>query len=98
MLHCKTCVHLSRTSDIVHHDVIDHSEDVNSIGVQHIIITTEGTELTGEMSDDIEMTQVQVVQSETGELAVTMLVGEDGGEELQLVREEGMIEVVREGE
>jgi len=89
MLHCKTCVHLSRTNEVVHHDIIDQSEDVNSVGVQHIIITTDGTELTGEMSEDIEMTQVQVVQSETGELAVTMLVGDDGGEELQLVRDEG---------
>jgi len=98
MLHCKTCVHLSRTNEVINHDIAEHSEDMNSVGVQHIIITTEGSELTGEISDDVEMTQVQVVQSETGELAVTMLVGEDGGEGLHLVREEGMIEVVRDGE
>jgi len=95
MLHCKTCVHLSRSVEVVHNDTdhsigIDNSEDINSIGVQHIIITTEGSELAGEISEDVEMTQVQVVQSETGELAVTMLVAEDG------LKHEGRLEVVRE--
>lgn len=73
----------------------DQNDGSNSIGVQHIIITTEGAELAGDISEDIEMTQVQVVQSESGELAVTMLVGEEGTEELQLVPEEGIIQVVK---
>ena len=51
--------------------------------------------MAGDISEDIEMTQVQVVQSESGELAVTMLVGEEGTEELQLVPEERIIQVVK---
>jgi len=95
MLHCKTCAHLSRTGETNVNDAMDQSEGGESIGVQHIIITTDGSEIAGDLSEDMEMTQVQVVQSESGELAVTMLVGEEGSEELQLVPEEGIIQVVK---
>jgi len=94
MLHRKTCVHLGRNTG--GQDVL--VQDAKNISnVQHIIITADGAELSGDVSEDIEMTQVQVVQSENGDLAVTMLVNEDGHDGIQLVRDEGMIEVV-EGE
>jgi len=98
ILHSKTCVHLSRNDSEVPHDSnnLDHAND-NASSVQHIIITTEESNLMGEMSNDIEMTQVQVVQSENGDLSVTMLVNEES-QELHLVKEEASIEVVQESE
>ena len=52
----------------------------DNINVQHIIITTEQAELGTNLTSDVEMTTMQVVQSETGELAVTMIVDTDSVE------------------
>ena len=73
MLHLKTCVHVGKTEEVV-----DSLED--NINVQHIIITTEQAELGTNLASEVEMTTMQVVQSETGELAVTMIVDTDSVE------------------
>jgi len=79
VMHMKTCVKLDK--DEQNNEVSD-SNDVN---VQHIIITTENTEIATELSNaDVEMTEMHVVQSETGELAV-MLVEQEEMEEDNII-------------
>lgn len=73
MLHLKTCAHVGKNEEVV-----DSMED--NINVQHIIITTEQAELGTNLTSEVEMTTMQVVQSETGELAVTMIVDTDSVE------------------
>ena len=70
MLHLKTCAHIGKRAESV--DCIEEN-----INVQHIIITTEQEMLGTDITNDVEMTHMQVVQSETGELAVTMIVDTD---------------------
>ena len=73
MLHLKTCAHIGKNEEVV-----DSMEE--NINVQHIIITTEQAELGTNLTSEVEMTTMQVVQSETGELAVTMIVDTDSVE------------------
>ena len=70
MLHLKTCANIGKRAESV--DCIEEN-----INVQHIIITTEQEMLGTDITNDVEMTHMQVVQSETGELAVTMIVDTD---------------------
>ena len=74
MLHLKTCGHIIGKNE----EVVDSLEE--NINVQHIIITTEQAELGTNLTSEVEMTTMQVVQSETGELAVTMIVDTDSVE------------------
>ena len=81
MLHIKTCAHIGKSEEVG-----DYLEE--NINVQHIIITEQEV-LGADINNDVEMTHMQVVQSETGELAVTMIVDSDsvdaGGGVLQVV-------------
>ena len=69
VLHLKTCAHVGKSEEVV-----DYLEE--NINVQHIIITEQEV-LGADINNDVEMTHMQVVQSETGELAVTMIVDSD---------------------
>ena len=81
VLHNKTCAHLGGAGgrDVAQDDV-GLQQEVQQI----IMVTTDGGELAGEFAGEngeVEMTQVQVVQSESGELAVTLVMAEEGMEQ-----------------
>ena len=80
----KTCIKLSK--DEQNNEVSDNTDEaVENVNVQHIIITTDDAEIDADLSNaEVEMTEMHVVQSETGELAV-MLVEQEEMEEDNII-------------
>ena len=82
-MHMKTCIKLSK--DEQNNEVSDNTDEAENVNVQHIIITTDDAEIDADLSNaEVEMTEMHVVQSETGELAV-MLVEQEEMEEDNII-------------